>query len=534
MNNSHLFSPSSPLPRPAGATFHDLYLLVPAFTTILLLSLSGSARMAAGGNRSRPRLAAASSRSSARTGLPHVSSAIPWVGHALKLHRDGGRYVDGLIRKTRQPIFSIDVLSKRLLVIDPSLDRVLAKHARHTSLIQLIALVGRRALHLGDKAIRILNEYDPRPFHAHALSSPQGSLELAEASVSYLGERFGKQPRVQEVPLGRWLFEMVACATARAVWGPENPWAEDGEFMDQFIILSDEFESLCRPLPSITARAAYRARELVVGKLVAFHRAHRSARMSSLAHRTNAIYINDADWETNLDYYKFELIEALGLLPTASTVSVWLVRYLLVNDELRRKVVDEIRQLKATTGEDAGRGSALGHLEMSNIRETCPHLVAAWHETMRLCMTMVPRVASSDFTLTLPPSCAYPCPPVAGPISIFKHDVVLLPMLSFNLDPKTWGPDAESFRAERFLDDSGRLRCQLTQKVRGFGVAGNLCPGRRFGSETALLTVATLLRDFDVESATGAPFPPPPRREAMNFGFDRLGDEVQARLVRIR
>ena len=112
-------------------------------------------------------------------------------------------------------------------------------------------------------------------------------------------------------------------------------------------------------------------------------------------------------------------------------------------------------------------------------------------------------------------------------------------MLSFNLDPQTWGPDAETFRAERFLsvDEAATgstcsLRGPLTQKVRGFGVAGNLCPGKKIGFDTAMAMAATLLRDFDIEELEDEPFRTPTRLRRTNVGFDRLGDDVRVRLVR--
>ncbi|PNY26785.1 Uncharacterized protein TCAP_03306 [Tolypocladium capitatum] len=292
--------------------------------------------------------------------------------------------------------------------------------------------------------------------------------------------------------------------------------------------MSDCFESLSRPLPWLTARPAYRARELLVDRLMSFHRAHRDGLEASMAHRINAIAMNDAGWEENVDYYRCELLEALGLLATASTLSVWLMRYLLVDDALRREVVAQVRRLHTVTvpGDAADETSSSGILDLEDVRTTCPHLVAAWYETLRLRVTVVPRVVSRDFTLAMSSS------PAAVPIK--KHDVILLPMLSFNMDAVTWGPDAASFRAERFIDAaSGRLSTQLTRKVRGFGVAGNLCPGRTFGFETAMAATATLLRDFDVGSVTGAAFPEPRAMRGTNVGFERLADDVQARLVRV-
>ncbi|POR34977.1 Uncharacterized protein TPAR_04832 [Tolypocladium paradoxum] len=458
--------------------------------------------------------------------LPHVSSAIPWIGHLLQLRRSGGRYIHQLILTTPEPLFTIDILSKKLIVANPSLDRALARHVHDTSLAQVISFIGKRSLNMGDEAVRTIAEYDPRPVHAQLFGSSHGAASLAEAATTYVHERLRRQPPVQEVQLGLWMFNVVVGASAHGLWGPQNPWNADKGFMEQFIVMSDCFESLAQPLPWLTARPAYRARELLVDRLMAFHRAHRDSRRVSMAHRINAIAMNDPNWEDNVDYYRCELLEALGLLVTASTLSVWLLRYLLVDDELRRKVVAEVRRLKTVPAAADDDKTSSGRLDLDDIRTTCPHLVAAWYETLRLRVTMVPRIVSRDFTLPMPSS------PVAVPMK--KHDVVLLPMLPFNLDAATWGPDAASFRAERFVDAaSGRLSTQLTRKVRGFGVAGNLCPGRAFGSDAAMAAAATLLRDFDVEGVTGQAFPEPRAMRGANVGFERLAGDVRARLVRV-
>ncbi|RDA82491.1 hypothetical protein CP532_2568 [Ophiocordyceps camponoti-leonardi (nom. inval.)] len=437
--------------------------------------------------------------------IPHVSSTIPWIGHAMELRRRGARYIHQLILNAPAPVFSINLLSRKVLVVHPSLERTLARHVDDTSLARIISLIGQRSLGLSESGVDVIGAYDPRPVHAQLFAAADGSARLAEQSARFVRDHSLRQPDEQRVLIGRWLFDAVVGATAHALWGERNPWNEDSEFMRQFIILSDGLESLSQPLPQLTARAPYRARSFLLKRLVAFHRQHRQSRRTSVAHRINAVAMTDANWEDNDDYYRCELLEALGLLATASTLSVWLVRHLLADDGLRRRVVDEVRSLPP---------------DLADLKTTCPHLVAAWYETLRLHVTAVPRVATRDIDL-------------AG-ASVSEGDVLIMPMLSFNINPTTWGADAEVFRAERFLDDRRQLRAALTRKVRGFGVAGNLCPGRLFGFDTAMSSVATLLRDFDVSpvASSGSRAPLPRSKGGIAVGFERLGDDVEVRLVR--
>lgn len=167
--------------------------------------------------------------------LPHLPSAIPFVGHALSLQANGGHHVRQLLLDAPWPLFSINILWKRLIVVHPSLDRVLARHVDDTSLVQSITLVGARALELSPKALQIFAEYDPRPTHAHAISSPQEYAAGHEAATACLRRHFARQPAAQEVWLGRWLFDAVVDAVAHAAWGPANPWSMDRGFMDRFM-----------------------------------------------------------------------------------------------------------------------------------------------------------------------------------------------------------------------------------------------------------------------------------------------------------
>lgn len=265
----------------------------------------------------------------------------------------------------------------------------------------------------------------------------------------------------------------------------------------------------------VTARPAYRARRFLVARLAAFHREHGQSLEASVAHRINAIAMSSPGWRDDADYYRCELLEALGLLATASTLSAWLVRHLLAEPGLRRRVVEQVRRL-ATDG-------ATGRPDLGDVRASCPHLAAAWYETLRLHVTVVPRMATAGFAL--------PVPSRAAPVAVREGDVLLLPMLSSNLDAKTWGPDAAAFSAERFLDAARRLDSSRARRVRGFGVAGNLCPGRSFGFDAAMAAVATTLRDFDVQSP---PCAAPAPRPGLSIGFERLADDVSVRLTRAR
>lgn len=264
----------------------------------------------------------------------------------------------------------------------------------------------------------------------------------------------------------------------------------------------------------MTAREAYKARKFLNARLKSFHAEHRASRVKSVAHAINAIAQSDPNWESNPDYFNIEMVSALGLLATPSTLSVWLIRHLLTEPELMKIIVEEVKKLHVIREMDSTR------LDLDNIRDVCPWLVASWYENLRLHMTAVPRIARHDFTFAA----------AAAELSVSQGDIFLLPMCTSNLDAADWGDDALSFSPRRFIQADGQLSNSMTRKVKGFGVAGNLCPGRVFGFEVAMAIVAGALRAFEIDSVDGEKFDVPSVRKGMNVGFERYASDVRVRL----
>lgn len=79
-----------------------------------------------------------------------------------------------------------------------------------------------------------------------------------------------------------------------------------------------------------------------------------------------------------------------------------------------------------------------------------------------------------------------------------KEDTsVLVTLYAFHRDPNYWGEDADKFRPERFLDDSGKLSLKLDQSL-PFGHAGRLCAGETFARNTLFLLVTAFLQNFNI------------------------------------
>ncbi|KAJ4261617.1 hypothetical protein NW762_007049 [Fusarium torreyae] len=447
--------------------------------------------------------------------LPRLSGVVPWLGHLFGLSIDSTRYINRLIASSPNPIFTINIPGARITVVNPSLDRVLARHVNDTGLAQVLVYVGPRLFNLTQETIKAVFAYNPQPLHKVKFGHAENIVSLNQRSGSYITEQVMKMPDTSEVFIGRWVFELAVAATASAVWGVENPWRMDKEFSNEFMKLSETFDSLGRPFPWLTAHSAWNSRKFLLKRLREFHLQHREARAQTTAHSINVIAHSDPNWEKNPDYYHIEMVTALGLLATTSTLVVWLTRHLLTDAELVQVVLKEVQNLKHVEGEDKPR------LDFAQVRTECPWLMASWYETLRLHMTGVARIARHDFDLVLPDS---------EPIAVPQGEIFMLPMCASNLDVDNWGADAASFKASRFINEAGELSGSAIRRVRAFGVAGNMCPGRVFGTDIVFSVVAMMLRTFDVEAVKGEEFRVPTLRKGFNVGFERYGDDVKVLL----
>ncbi|KAM0234955.1 hypothetical protein ACHAP5_009891 [Fusarium lateritium] len=449
--------------------------------------------------------------------LPRLSGVVPWLGHLFGLTIDSTRYINRLIASTTAPIFTINIPFARITVCHPSMDRVLSRHVSDTGLAQVLVYVGPRLFGLKEDTIKAVFEYNPQPLHKQKFGHAENIVSLNQRSSKNTTDRVRDMSDVNELLIGRWVFEMTVSATASAVWGVANPWSMDKEFSNEFMKLSETFDTLGRPFAWLTAQSAWKSRKFCLTRLREFHFQHREARVQTTAHSINVIAHSDPNWETNPDYYHIEMVSALGLLGTTSTLAVWLTRHLLTDPDLIQVILKEVQQLKHVEGEARPR------LDFANVRTECPWLMASWYETLRLHMTGVARIARHDFMLNLPDS---------EPIAVPQGEIFMLPMCASNLDVESWGPDAATFKASRFIDKAGEVSASAVRKVRAFGVAGNMCPGRVFGTDIIFSVIATMLRTFDIEAAPGEKFREPTLRGGFNVGFERYGDDVRVLLKR--
>jgi hypothetical protein len=253
-------------------------------------------------------------------------------------------------------------------------------------------------------------------------------------------------------------------------------WRRTSRLNNNHRILAKGYDTLYYPAAWLTVRRVWNAQQILLSRLRIFHTEHRESRINSTAHRLNVVAMSDPVWEENPDYYLVELLMSLAIIPTMSTITVWLMRHLLAQPHFLNLVVSEIEQLRRDQGskpstDEPVEGKTADCVDLTSLNTTCPRLVESWHETLRLHMSGIPRAQFGETSIS----------PFHRQAARY-HSV---PVISFSYRcarptwiPEVWGPDYQLFNPGRFINTEGKLSVQMTRRVRGFGMPGNLCPGR--------------------------------------------------------
>ncbi|CAG8951254.1 hypothetical protein HYFRA_00008002 [Hymenoscyphus fraxineus] len=121
-----------------------------------------------------------------------------------------------------------------------------------------------------------------------------------------------------------------------------------------------------------------------------------------------------------------------------------------------------------------------------------PYAMAIFYETLRLYPPVPFELKQCSQPTTLPDGTYLP-----------KDSILVWATWAMNRSHTTWGPDADSFIPERWLDPAGNLISKSAFEFPVFNGGPRTCLGKKMAEMVAVQTICTLVDKFDFEPVDG-------------------------------
>ncbi|KAJ6437811.1 putative DNA helicase INO80 [Purpureocillium lavendulum] len=433
---------------------------------------------------------------------------IPFVGHLLGMALEGSRYIKRLgLLHASEPIFTLPVPGSRIYVVtEPSLAALVQRSAKTLSFTPLVPDITQRVLGLDKGTVEIVRQnLDPEPggprgFLADVHDLVYGLLGPGEylSSLSCVASQElclqldayatsvaqpGQQARA--VNLLAFVRHIVTVGTARYLYGPRNPIAEEPELEGAFWDFDHGLGSLMIGIwPSLTASKAFRGREAMVAALTRYIEA---------GYDEDAEQLVKGRMQIERDYgFSTEMIARSSLsfffagVVNTTTTTFWVALRVFADAALLNAVRLEVEEAVALSEETTGPAS----LSIGILKDKCVTLLAVLRESLR--------IGSENFSVRLVKEDMR----LGGRYFLRKGSVVQIAGGVIHADKTIWGDDVDEFNPQRFLaarTDSGIHPAAF----RGFGGGKTLCPGRHFATTEIMVFAALIVHSFDMSSPDG-------------------------------
>ncbi|KAI0437448.1 cytochrome P450 [Xylaria telfairii] len=445
---------------------------------------------------------------------PIIASGIPFVGHILGMALHGGKYIKSLgTRNKHLPIFTLPVPRSRIYIVtEPSLAAAVQRASKALSFTPIIPEVTERVLGLDKATMEITRKnLDPGPGDERGfLADIQDMVYAFFGPGSYLNEIsldaaqelrnevliFAASREAQPIDLLEWVRHLVTVSTAKYFYGPHNPITIDPSLEGCFWDFDHGLgKLLINVFPSVTAGKAYEGRELLVKALEKYLENGRHATGSKIVQKRVEIALQHG-WTLRATA-RSELSFLFAGIVNATTSTFWILLQIFADPQLLSTVREEITQvLRPHENSDKNGYPGNYKLNITDLRDHCPMLVAVYRECLRLGSDNYSTRMVKEDTL------------LADRYFLKKGSVIQIAGGVIHADQSLWGAGVESFNPGRFLElqqQPGNPRPNQVHPAafRAFGGGKTLCPGRHFAMNEILSLVSLVVLMFDMEAPDG-------------------------------
>lgn len=440
---------------------------------------------------------------------------VPGFGHLISFFQNSDRLLQNArtcLGSTREP-FAITVAGSTIYVLTKASD--VAEAYRNIKTLSFDIFVQTMLKAMGNSSFCIQEMYRPLPSDKKGFPNPHGKPLATLARDMHLhqlypGEYLDKlshdfdqyfdhflQPDnlVRDcayaelrdtgdmvVPAMTWCSDVFTRAGQGAYFGPKL--AEiDPRMTWKFLEFDDFSYQILFQYPKILSSKMYKAKGAMVDGLVEYLETPQEER------RGGAWFVKAMENEmrglglSTVDIALLMLTEYWGINTNTRKAAFWMLANILHDTKLHQTLVDEI-QLAFTTAQPRTPDP---HFLLLN----CPHLNAAWDETIRLSAFSASVRHITEDT-------------VIGGRLLRKGGRLMIPYRQLHFDASVFGPDVETFHAERFLKDKNLTN---GSSWRPYGGGTTQCPGRFAAKQVVLSFLAMLLKRFHVSVDRPQPFP---------------------------
>jgi cytochrome P450 len=411
------------------------------------------------------------------------------------------------------------ILNSRVYVVaDPGLASSVQRASKALSFDPIIPEVTQRVLGLDDRTTDIVRTNISRhaggergfyPDIHDMVYTTLGPGEALDDLLSSAAQEFSIQVQKyadllaggvgKDEDLVDWVAHFVTIATARFLYGPQNP-------IDVHPKLEQAFWDFDRGLigllvnifPSLTARKAWKGREAIVHAFTTYLKTDSQLEGSNKIIKRRCEITIKHGWSTEM-IARSELSFLFAGISNTAITSFWMVLYTVARPELLKEVLEELKGSLEGLDPDA----KAREISISKIKKQCPLLVSIYRETLRFCSeNSSTRVVTTDTV-------------ISDMYFLRKDAIVQISGGIMHKDSSIWGSDAGIFSPKRFTAMENRVpdngESHSTEKpgqvhpaaFRSFGGGTTLCPGRHFATSEILGLTALLLLTFDIQPAEG-------------------------------
>ncbi|KAH9890149.1 cytochrome P450 [Xylariomycetidae sp. FL2044] len=171
---------------------------------------------------------------------------------------------------------------------------------------------------------------------------------------------------------------------------------------------------------------------------------------------------------------------------TVAQALTWTTHLLMQHRFALGKARNEVLNLRRLTQDLAPEGEQKPISSADFTPTALPYIMAVFYEALRLFPPIPFEIKECDQATTLPDGTFLP-----------RKSIVVWCPWAMNRSRTTWGPDADTFRPERWLGEDGRPVARSASEFPVFNGGPRTCLGKRMAELLAVQVIAAMVSTFD-------------------------------------